>query len=50
MDKKLINRYGKEIAELITKHGGWIDSYDSDIIRFPSVHQKEQFEKEVAAR
>lgn len=36
----------KRLSDLVKKHGGWIDEYDDEIIRFPSPHAKAQFEKE----
>jgi hypothetical protein len=36
----------KELVALVTKFGGWMEG---DVARFPSVYQKEQFEKALAA-
>jgi len=36
----------KQFAALARKFGGWMEG---DIARFPSVYQKEQFEKALAA-
>ena len=38
---------GHNIARLITKHGGWLDDNDKEIIRFPTPHALAQFNKEL---
>ena len=42
--------YGHNIANLIRKHGGWLDDNDSDVVRFPSPYAKARFEEELDAR
>lgn len=42
--------YGHNIARLITKHGGWLDDNDPEIIRFPTPHALAQFNKELDKR
>ncbi len=41
----------KEYKALIKKHGGWIEKVGRDeyVARFPSVHAKQQFEREARA-
>lgn len=34
------------LAKLINKYDGWVDEQDSDMIRFPTPYQKDQFLKE----
>ena len=42
--------YGHNLANLIRKHGGWLDDNDSDVVRFPSPYAKARFEEELDAR
>ena len=39
--------YGHNLANLIHKHGGWLDDNDKEIIRFPTPHAMAQFNKEL---
>jgi hypothetical protein len=39
--------YGHNIARLITKHGGWIDEVDEEIVRFPTSHAMAMFNREL---
>lgn len=41
---------GHNSANLIRKHGGWLDENDSDVARFPSPHAKAMFERELEAK
>lgn len=45
-DKDLIAK-GVSLANLITKHGGWLDENDDEIIRFPTPHAMAMFEREL---
>jgi hypothetical protein len=45
-DKDLISK-GVKLANLIAKHGGWIDENDDEIIRFPSPHALLMFQLEL---
>ena len=38
---------GHSIANLIRKHGGWLDDNDKEIIRFPTPHALARFEEEL---
>jgi hypothetical protein len=42
--------YGHSIANLIRKHGGWLDENDQDVVRFPTPHAKAKFEEELDAK
>lgn len=41
---------GHSIANLIRKHGGWLDDNDKEIVRFPTPHALAMFERELEAK
>lgn len=45
-DPELIVK-GVSLANLIVKHGGWLDENDEEIIRFPTPHAMAMFEREL---
>lgn len=38
---------GVKLANLIAKHGGWLDENDDEIIRFPTPHALAMFQQEL---
>lgn len=38
---------GVKLANLIAKHGGWLDENDDEIIRFPTPHALAMFQLEL---
>lgn len=49
-DQLAIIVMGHSIANLIRKHGGWLDDNDESVVRFPSPYDKARFEEELDAR
>lgn len=39
----------RDVKKLVKKHGGWVEPDGDDVVfRFPSPHQKDSFERELA--
>lgn len=49
-DQLAIIVMGHSIANLIRKHGGWLDDNDNEIVRFPTPHAMAMFERELEAK
>jgi hypothetical protein len=47
MSNKSLTAKGVSLALLISKHGGWLDDNDKDVIRFPTPHAMAMFEREL---
>ncbi len=47
MGNKSLTAKGASLALLISKHGGWLDDNDKDVIRFPTPHALAMFEREL---
>lgn len=49
-DKLTLLVMGHNLANLIVKHGGWLDENDNEIVRFPTPHAMAMFERELEAK